>query len=429
MQFVDLFAGLGGFHVGLSELGHACVLACEKDSELRRYYKLNFGVQPTEDIRALNQADVPAHDILCAGFPCQPFSKAGEQLGLACEKDGDLFNRIMQIAEWRRPSYIMLENVANLQKHDKGKTFLKMQKMLAGLPGEYDVDSKVLSPHKFGIPQVRERLFIVAASKKIGGLQRFKWPKPGGEKPSIYSVLDEDTADAKQIPEHYSACIDVWQEFLDRFPKDEQLPSFPIWSMEFGATYPFEDKSPRNQPWHLARSRGNHGIKLGSVPAHQRPDHLPSYARGFPQFPAWKKQFIRQNRALYARNRKWIDDWLPKILDFPSSLQKLEWNCKGEIRKLEEHVLQFRASGIRVKRATTAPALIAMTTTQVPIIGRDRRYMTVNECSRLQGMGDLVLPEVPTRAYRALGNAVNADLVRLIAEKLIGPAKLNRSAA
>lgn len=419
LKFLDLFAGLGGFHVGLSNLGHRCVLACEKDAELRRVYETNFGVEPAEDIRTLRKKDVPEHDILCAGFPCQPFSKAGEQLGLACEKDGDLFERIIKIARWRRPSYIMLENVANLSKHDNGKTFAKMKKMIANLPGEYEVEATVLSPHQFGIPQVRQRLFIVAASKTVGGLQHFGWPKPNDVVPSIYSVLDDEPDDAKAIPEHYSACINVWQEFLDKFPKDKQLPSFPIWSMEFGATYPFEEDSPGNLPWHLARSTGSHGITMGDIPAEQRSDYLPSYARGTDEFPEWKKQFIRQNRDLYTDNAKWIDKWIPKILQFPSSLQKLEWNCKGEARNLREHVLQFRASGIRVKRATTAPALIAMTTTQVPIIGRDRRYMTVNECSRLQGMGDLQLPEVPTRAYRALGNAVNADLVRYIAERLI----------
>lgn len=419
LNFVDLFSGLGGFHVGLSRLGHRCSLACEIDPELRKAYAINFGLEPAEDVRSLKPNDIPPHDILCAGFPCQPFSKAGEQLGLACEKDGDLFNHVIQIAKWRRPSYIMLENVANLRKHDKGNTFKSMKAMIAGLPGEYEVEATVLSPHEFGIPQVRERLFIVAASKKVGGLQHFGWPRPTEAKPSIYSVLDDKPADAKAIPEHYSACMDVWQEFLDKFPKAKQLPSFPIWSMEFGATYPFEEGSPKSLPWHLARSKGSHGVKLGPVPAEQRLDYLPSHARGAAEFPEWKKQFIRQNRELYAEHAKWIDKWLPKILKFPPSLQKLEWNCKGEARKLEEHVLQFRASGIRVKRATTAPALIAMTTTQVPIIGRDRRYMTVGECSRLQGMGDLTLPEVPTHAYRALGNAVNADLVRYIAERLI----------
>ncbi|HDT3627392.1 TPA: DNA cytosine methyltransferase, partial [Morganella morganii subsp. morganii] len=110
----------------------------------------------------------------------------------------------------------------------------------------------------------------------------------------------------------------------------------------------------------------------------------------------------------------------PDILRFPSSLQKLEWNVHGEERDIWSYVLQFRASGVRVKRRTTAPSLIAMTDTQVPIIAWQKRYMTPRECAKLQCLDELnKLPESPTQAFQALGNAVNSKVVEWVANALL----------
>lgn len=418
LHFVDLFAGLGGFHLALQQLGHKCVFACEIDSDLAALYEKNFGIRPHGDIRRVDINRIPNHDILCAGFPCQPFSKAGGQRGLECPQWGNLIDYVIKILRTRQPKYLIIENVPNLVRHDEGRTWQHIihRIRLAG----YSVSSKVLSPHMFQIPQIRERAFIVG---RRGGLRGFEWPEQNlTSEISIKSILDRQPNHAKPLAPKYVRYLDAWQTFLDRFPGDEKLPSFPIWAMEFGATYPFINETPFGAGARKMREyKGSFGVPFKEVNGDQLDLNLPSYARvSDKQFPGWKVAFIKQNREFYLRHQRWIDEWLPLIRDFPPSFQKFEWNCQGEERNIWNLIIQFRASGIRTKRTTSSPSLVAMTTSQVPVITWEKRYMTIRECSRLQSMGGLLfLPKSKSSAFRALGNAVNADLVSRVAGRLM----------
>ena len=163
MRFIDLFAGLGGFRLALERLGHECVFACEIDSQLQEVYEDNFPVGPSihGDIRK-SKSHIPQHEILCAGFPCQPFSKSGAQLGLKDQTVGTLFHEIIEILEAHKPNYVILENVGNFGRHDGGHTWFtvksSLEKLGYNVRGTEHVTSGgdgLISPHHFGFPHHR----------------------------------------------------------------------------------------------------------------------------------------------------------------------------------------------------------------------------------------------------------------------------------
>lgn len=435
MRFVDLFAGLGGFHAALASLGHECVFASELDSELRELYLKNFlGSHGLVygDIRD-SKDKVPSHEILCAGFPCQPFSKSGEQLGLHDKTRGTLFHEIVEILETHRPQYVILENVGNFERHDRGRTWQIVRKSLSRLG--YNVRGTdhiasgghgLVSPHHLGFPHTRERFFIVAS---LDDLPEDPFPpRTDSQALSLRGIVQNngDLSSEDQLEtaltDQQTECINHWNELIQKLPEETDLPSFPVWGDEIIASYPFETRTPYACTVRELRRYANWPTRSAVKRKDPLLARLPSYARTKElRFPGWKIDFIRQNRIWFAEISPYLSKrWVEKLQTFPPSLRKLEWNCQGEPRALWRHVLQFRPSGLRVKRYSSCPALVAMTTTQIPILGPKQRFLTRTEGLRLQGFPDHhALPKKRRDAFRALGNAVHVGVAKAIASRLI----------
>jgi len=401
-RFIDLFAGIGGFHGALSALGGTCVWASEIDEAAASVYEANWSLRPAGDIVPLTDPSVsksiPRHDVLVAGFPCQPFSKSGKQQGFRDSTRGTLFFNICQILEARRPAIVFLENVRNLAGPRQVETWSTIVRELRNLGYKVSDAPTVFSPHLLppefgGAPQVRERVFIFGV---YVGTER-AWaesniepvisngPKFGFD-PQLWSIedyLDADreitNIDSYRLTKAEIKWIDAWDDFVRVIREanaGERLPGFPLWAEHFR-------------------------------------DRLPN---GYEKLPSWKVDFLKKNKAFYIRNREVIDGWFSRwndLADFPPSRRKLEWQAQDE-DSLWDCVMHLRPSGIRAKRPTYLPALVAIT--QTSIIGSRRRRITPAEAKRLQGFPEWFSfgGQRDSDSYKQLGNGVSVGAAAFV---------------
>lgn len=398
-KYVDLFAGIGGFAAALNAFGGESVYSVEIDPAAAKVYELNWGHNPLGDItRDANELimNVPEHDILVAGFPCQPFSKSGSQLGME-ETRGTLYWNILRIITTHFPSLVVLENVRNLagprHKHEWEVIIATLRQagyLVSDIPA-------VLSPHLLtkdmgGRPQIRERVFITAtfvgtdSSTKLQRepvtrlLQTMSRSEAVDSWDLVRDLPVELEADDSRLllsPQE-TRWINAWDDWVKLFrdlSDSANPPGFPIWT----------------DSW---------------VPESEL--EIPNGT------PDWKAKLLLKNSRLYTQHKPEFDDWLRKhkvrTADFPPSRRKLEWQAQDS-KSLWDCAIHFRPSGVRVKRLNYLPALVAIN--QTSIIGPLSRRLSTRETARLQGLPEWFSfgDQVESKSYKQLGNGVNVGVV------------------
>lgn len=402
-RFIDLFAGIGGFHQAMRYLGGECVMAAEINQECVKTYKLNFKTEEKEvrgDVNKIDPSSIAPFDVLCAGFPCQPFSKAGTQQGFNDKTRGNLFYKIMDILDAHpEVKFIILENVRNLA--DKTENWGIITSELMKRNFYITEDPVILSPSDFGIPQIRERVYILGIRKDIrnerilsnGFIHKedlkldkyYKACKMG----DAWAILEDDVDDSYIISDEQELMITAWDEF--RIKTGIKIIGFPIWIDSFG---------------------------LG-----ENDDKAFFDAQGYDRMPSWKQNFLRRNRKFYLEHRSFIDEWVKKY-DMTSRIKlykKFEWNCGADVADMHDCIIQIRQSGIRAKRPTFYPSLVAIANT--PIIWdkakKHYRKITPREAANLQSFRrDYKLRGTDATQYRQLGNSVNVKILKILGKSL-----------
>lgn len=390
--YVDLFAGIGGFALAMQKYSDnsECLFASEINAAAALTYEQNFKHKPLGDIQQLNFNDLYQKniDVVCAGFPCQTFSKGGKQEGFN-DSRGTLFREIIRLIETKqdikkRPKILILENVQNLINHDSGNTWKTIYNEISN--AGYNVIKKplVASPVDFKIPQLRKRAIILSVRKDIyNGPIDLEIRKVKQNALDISKIIQDDLEIIDKVKYQLSKTqletLNCWNDFIQIIPKNKRVIGFPIWVDEFGLNYDISN------------------------------------------LPIWKQLIIKRNRTLYFEYKEKIDKWIEKwkVKDtLNKTMRKFEWQAGKDLDNLFQGIIQFRPSGIRVKRPTEAPALVAMD--HRPIYGPQKRYFTPVECLRLQSFPDnFKYIGNEKELFKQLGNAVNVTVIYSIFKDFI----------
>ena len=376
--FIDLFCGIGGFHYALSDLGGKCVFASDIDKKCRDVYEKNFNIQPVGNITE-NLKKVPKHDVLCAGFPCQPFSKAGFQKGFEDDR-GNLFFDICKIVNKHKPKYLILENVRNLASHDGGNTWNTIKTSIEYL-GYYTYEEPViLNAMHFGVPQNRERVIIMCKRMDLGQLPELPTIS---KKPKVDTLKNFLISSGPNLNQKMQEVEKVWNEFLNL--DFGEIPKFPIWT-DWWDKNPEEDKI------------------------------------FYEKYTNW----IDNNQNFFKKNKKVLEPWLKKSREnelWKGAVRKFEWQAgnRREGDSMNTVLWSARGSGIRTKRTDYIPTLVAIS--QIPVYGPESRTLSPRELLRLQSF-PVSFEYDETSIFKQVGNAVNVKMIKECARFLMFDQKL-----
>ena len=405
LKFIDLCCGIGGFHYALQNMGYTCVMASDIDEECRRNYELNHKIKPLGDLKNIDVRSIPNFDILCAGFPCQPFSKAGGQKGFVDDR-GNIFFDICNIIKHHNPKYLLLENVRNLVSHDKGNTWDVIRTKINELNYHTYEKPIILNTLYFGIPQSRERVVILCKRKDLGILPELPpISKANVQHTSLISIIEEDKVDPKyNITGKLKETEKVWNDFLDICNENNiRIPRFPIWTNWWDS----DGDNTRVTKYDKKLTKEENAVNIKK----RQVDFYNKY-----------KNWIDKNREFYIKYHELLNPWLISSRQnqlWDGAVRKMEWQTGSDNLNMKQVLWSPRGSGVRIKNVDYSPTLVAMTS-MIPIYGPKSRHLTPRECARLQSFPEnYILHNNDKTAYKQFGNAVNVKMIERSARFLI----------